>query len=72
VRRTEVQRAFKNHCGGNRGEASGGAAVITLSRWKIDDKKQASRPLRGGLRQFDALYDSKRFSRVKLTGFPFV
>jgi hypothetical protein len=53
------------------------AALITLRKgglscWKIEKKKRFEGAPRGGLRAGDALYDSQRFSRVKLTGFPFV
>jgi hypothetical protein len=43
------------------GRSIRGGAGSALSCWKIDDKKQSPGSLRGGLRQFDALYDSKRF-----------
>jgi hypothetical protein len=43
------------------GRSIRGGAGSALSCWKIDDKKQSLGSLRGGLRQFDALYDSKRF-----------
>jgi hypothetical protein len=43
-----------------------------VSRWKNEEKKLAPDSLGGGLGQADALYDSQRFSHLKLTGFPFV
>jgi hypothetical protein len=62
----------EQRCRQRRTQAVHDDRVIGISRWKIEQKKRFDQAPRGGLRAGDALYDSKRFSRVKLTGIPFV